>query len=120
MSTLTIDEAIQNQNVKDLLKLIKKNPTLPIVAMVDGEIVGGDDYGRWVGSFGGCRVDEYVYDEYYGDGCIMFKGDDDERLIEGIAEYKYNGTEEDYQRAKEELETMWVKAIIVYIDLPIE
>lgn len=107
-----------NNNITELLRLVKENPDLPILPMVDGEIVCGDEYGRWVGSFGKCRVDEYVIDKWYGDGCIQFKDDDDDRLIEGIAEHKYNGTEEDYQRAEEELKTMWIKAIIVNIDLP--
>lgn len=106
-----------NNNTIELLRLIQENPNLPIVPMVDNEIVGDGD-GRWVGSFGSCRVDEYTFDEYYGDGCIMFKGDDDDILIQGIAEYKYNGTKEDYKRAEEELKTMWIKAIIVNIDLP--
>lgn len=108
-----------NENIKELIRLAKENPELPIVAMVDGEICGGDDYFRWMGEIGRCYIDEYVIDEYYGDGCIKFKSyDDEDTIIEGIAEYKYNGTDEDYERAKKELETMWTKAIIVNIDLP--
>lgn len=31
-------------NIQKLVDLAKEHPDLPIVAMVDGEIVGGDDY----------------------------------------------------------------------------
>ena len=34
--------------IKELLKHIQENPDLPIVPMVDGEIVGSDEYGRWL------------------------------------------------------------------------
>ena len=45
-----------NENTKNLLELIQQNPDLPIVPMVDAEIVNGDDWGRWMGSFGAARV----------------------------------------------------------------
>ena len=34
-------------NIQKLVDLAKEHPDLLIVAMVDGEVVGGDDYGRW-------------------------------------------------------------------------
>lgn len=54
-----------NKNIARLIELATENPDLPIVAMVDGEIVG-DDYGMWLGSFGDVRVGEYVlYDDRF-------------------------------------------------------
>lgn len=50
MSVLTIDEGIQKQKNEAFLKLVKKNPTLPIVPMVDCEVVGGEGC-YWAGSF---------------------------------------------------------------------
>lgn len=35
----------ENQYRKELFKLMQENPDLPVVPMVDGEIVAGDDYG---------------------------------------------------------------------------
>ena len=32
-----------NENTKNLLEIIQQNPDLPIVPMVDAEIVNGDD-----------------------------------------------------------------------------
>lgn len=102
-----------------LLQLINENPDLPIVAMVSGEIVAGDDFCRWIGTFGECRVDEYIIDDWYGDGCVEFKSDADiDTIIEAIAETKYSGTEEGYKKAEKELKTMWTRAIVVNIDLP--
>lgn len=108
-----------NENIEKLLQLIKENPDLPILPMVDGEVCGGDDYNYWMGAWGRCRIDEYLIDEWYGDGCVRFKSDGDEdTIIEGIAEIKYDGTDEDYEKAEKEVASMWKKAIVVYICLP--
>lgn len=57
-----------NNKTQALLNLIKENPDLPIVPMVDYEVVE-DGYGRWMGSFGHCYVGEYAlfYDRYFDD-----------------------------------------------------
>lgn len=39
------------------LRLVKENPDLPIIPMVDSAVVGDADYGLWLGSFGDCRID---------------------------------------------------------------
>lgn len=97
-----------------LLKLCAENPDLPIIVAVDGDIVGGDEYAWWLGHIGYCRVDEYLIDDWYGGGCVRFKSDnDDDIIIEGIAEHKYEGTDEDYEKAEKLLKTLWTKAIVV-------
>lgn len=42
-------------NIKELLKLIKQHPDLPIVAMVESEVVA-DDYGYWMGEWGNVQL----------------------------------------------------------------
>lgn len=42
---------------QELLKLVAENPDLPIVAMVDWEVVG-DDGGRWLGHFSRVELGE--------------------------------------------------------------
>lgn len=42
----------ERKNHDDLFKLMQENPDLPVVPMVDADIVAGDDYGRWMGSWG--------------------------------------------------------------------
>ena len=106
---------------EELLKLIKENPDLPDVPMVHGEVVADDSYAYWMGAFNNCAIDEYMIDEWYGDGRVRFKSDEeDDTIIEGIAEYKYGDctNEDNWNKAKEFLKTLWKKAIIVYIGLP--
>ena len=76
-----------DKNTKELLELIKENPDLPILPMVNYEVCGGD-FAYWTGYFSRPVVDEFVFDEWYGDGCVRFKSDGDEdSIIEGIAEH---------------------------------
>lgn len=102
-----------------LIELIKQNPDLPIVAMVNGEVCGGDDFAYWMGCFSKSKIDEYIIDDWYGDGCVRFKSDSDEdTIIEGIAEHKFGDctNEKNWEKAKVYLKTLWEKAIICYIE----
>ena len=52
-----------NERNNELLRIVAENPDLPIVAMVDSDIVC-EDYGRWLASLGKAYVGEYaVYNE---------------------------------------------------------
>lgn len=52
-------------NIENFLNLVRENPTLPIVPMVDYKFVG-DGWCRWMGSFGYSEVGEYaLYDEHF-------------------------------------------------------
>lgn len=56
------------ENIKNLIELSAQHPDLPILAMVDGEIVCDDSYGRWLGSIGSVEIGEYVcYDDHFID-----------------------------------------------------
>lgn len=46
-------------NTDKLIRLIKENPGLPVVPVVDGEIVGDDSYQYWLGHFGRSEVKGY-------------------------------------------------------------
>ena len=59
--------------VHALLKLISENPELPIVPMVDSEIVADDGYNRWLGSWGMAHIGEYIV----GEESVIFRDDDD-------------------------------------------
>lgn len=102
----------------ELLKLIAENPELPVVPMVDTEVIGGDEFGYWMGEFGECKIAEYAIDEWVGDGIVRYKDDDttEESLVESIATRKYDGSDEAYEKAKKEAPALWEKAIIVYIN----
>ena len=68
------------ENLRKLIALIEENPDLPVMAMVDSEVVADDNCGRWFGSIGCCRVEEYALynDEYF---------DDKERFEEAYYDY---------------------------------
>ena len=60
-------------NIKDLLTLIQENPDLPVVPMVDQEIVADECYTWWLGKWGRCKKTKY----YSGRNYIHFYDDDE-------------------------------------------
>lgn len=101
-----------------LLELVRENPSLPIVPMTYFEVCCGDS-GYWLGKIESVEIKEYAVNEWNEDDAVLFKDEEgaEDKLIEAIAEYKYDGTEEDYNRAVKEAEKMWTKAIVVRIGL---
>ena len=110
-----------NANSKELIRLIQENPELPIVPMVYYEVVGGDDYSSWMGSWGKARIDEY----WHSDDRIYFKADDFEDLTETMmdkrCEEEWKGkTDDEMERLAEEIVNGydWVKCIAIWIGTP--
>lgn len=108
----------EQKNRDELFRLMRENPDLPVVAMVDGEIPG-DDSGWWLGAWGHVRVDEYLLTH----NCewMVFKSDDDvfdvlERHLSSEEFEKLPKAEEECRKIYDALP--WTKAIIVYINLP--
>lgn len=107
----------QQDNINQLLKLIKENPELKIVPMVDLEI-RGDDYAYYMGEWGTAEIDEY----HCADGRIYFKKHDFDELIDkwiddNYERYPKSPDELLEERAIAEIDTIeWTKAIIVRIN----
>ena len=107
----------QKQYREELFKLMQENPELPVLPMVDYEIIG-EDCGRWLGAWGSSHIGEYLI----GKERVYFREDDDpsevERLIcerQGEEIFTLLNDEE----AKENYAEMpRIKDIIVNIDLP--
>lgn len=131
-----------NERNQELIRIVAENPDLPIVAMVDSDIVC-EDYGRWLASFGNVYVGEYaVFNEKYYDDREDFKEDffscNDEELCEQfhfnpcitdyavrLGRYTAEQFEENDKADKavtkhldEIAEKFFTKAIIVNVDLP--
>ena len=131
-------------NTEKLLQLVQENPELPIVPMVDYEVVD-DGYGWWVGSFGRCSVGEYAlfYERYFddrGDFAEFYYDYNDDELCErfnydprihkySVAQGLYTKEQLEVNKANEKLLDEYIdkvadeyfkKAIIVYIGLPEE
>ena len=106
-----------NVFTKVLVELINENPELPVITMVDAEIVCDDSYGRWYSSIGCSRVDEYViYKKLYCDTKnIIYKSD----IIEIEEDLQERDEELTDEQAKEKaLSLDWKRAIFLNIDLP--
>lgn len=102
----------------EIIKLIEENPELPVVPMVDSEVVA-DDGGYWLGKWGRCEITEY----YAGREYIHFRDDDEENVLNDLVGCKYGHDSQGrdiYDLSDKEWETMvdalpWVKCIVVYI-----
>lgn len=102
----------------EIIKLIEENPDLPIVPMVDSEVVA-DDGGYWKGKWGRCEVTEY----YNGREYIHFRDDDEEDVLNDMAGCKYSHDplgRDIYDLTDEEWDALyksipWTKCIVVYI-----
>lgn len=102
----------------EIIKLIEENPDLPIVPMVNSEVVA-DDGGYWKGKWGRCEVTEY----YNGREYIHFKDDDEEDVLNDLVgcKYGYDPLGRDiYDLSDDEWDKLyksvpWVKCIVVYI-----
>ena len=109
---------LQQENIQHLLQLIKDNPELEIMPMVDTEVVPCDDFGCWMGSWGKASVDEY----WTNDDRIYFRSEDEDNLVEREADVIYD--QYDKSLPYEELEKIakanidkhdWQKIIVVRI-----
>lgn len=63
----------ERKNREELFKLMQENPELPVVAMVDSEIVQDEGYSRWMGAWGSSSIEEY----FIGEERIHFREEDD-------------------------------------------
>lgn len=103
---------------RELIKLINENPDLPVVPMVDYEVVG-DGYGYWMGKWGRCEITEY----YLGRESVHFKDDDEENVLNDLEDCRYGHDPQGrdiYELSDEDWNALyqsvpWTKAIVVYI-----
>ena len=108
--------------IEELLKLVKENPNLPIVPMVDSEVVGDYD-AYWMGAWGDSAIEEIYLgrDRYY-----IKSIDDEEDVLNGMEGCRYSYTEDGrdiYELSDEEWTELynslpWEKCIVVYITTP--
>lgn len=109
----------EKENREELFRLMQENPELPVVAMVNSEIVADDGYSYWRGAFGSVSVGEY----FAGDEKLHFREDDDlyevdNALDDYLDTEAYESIETDAEALTAYAELPWIKAIIIYIELP--
>ena len=117
--------ALEGKNLMTarLLQMIRENPDLPVVPMVNEEVVADDTHSWWLASFGMCSIDSY----YSDDERVWLKADDEDDLLDKWAddhEEELEGmtTEEAEVYANkhgtEWIESLpWIRAIMVWIEL---
>ena len=100
-------------NTQRLLQLVAEYPDLPVVPMVDSDIIGDGD-GYWLGEFGYCYVGEYAcYDDRFYEDRDELK----ERYYDNNAEDFEDYFDDDLEEALDlATDHMWTKAILVYIN----
>lgn len=105
-------------NKHDLFRLMQEHPELPVVPMVDSDVIAGDAYGRWLGKFGDTHISEY----YIGEDRVFIRDDDDsgevEELVSEICGYDVFDAMTDEEVKGAYSAVPWIRAIIVNIDLP--
>lgn len=108
-------------NLSELFILIKNNPDLPVIPVVDSEIVADDAYSSWLGSWGKARIATFLSTEKWG----MIEKEYDSALFERWFDYEECGiTKEmsDFEAEEimaEKIDSLpWQTAILVSIDLP--
>lgn len=107
------------KEMEQFLELIKENPDLPIVPMVDSEVVADDCYQNWLGAWGRSEVTEY----YLGRNAVHFKDDDEEDVLSDMVGCKYDRTPDGkdiYDLTDDEWDALyksipWTKCIAVRI-----
>lgn len=110
----------ENNYRTEFIKLMQRNPDLPVIPMIDGEACGDDEYARYVGSWGESYVAEYVI----GEDAVHFRESSadmceiEDVLTDGFVSYDDLECMPD-EEAKAAYDSLpWIKAIIVNIDLP--
>lgn len=113
----------QNKNLQELLGMMKENPELPVLPMVDSEIVADDGYNWWTAAWGYphigriCIANERVVEYEQDDVWSAFEdcGFDYDEC--GITEEMDDNEAE--QVAREYLAGLdWLDAILVSITTP--
>ena len=112
----------ERQNRDKLFRLMQENTDLPVIPFVDGEIVAGDNFATWMGSWGAARVDEFVLPPQDYEP-VIFKSDDDvfDTLEKFLPEEEFNALPDTEAECRPRYDALpWVKAIIVDICMPVD
>ena len=110
----------EKKNREELFRLMKENPDMPVVPMVDAGIVADND-GYWMGSWGSSQIQDFLI----GEEQVYFRNDDDPHEIEKVLCNEML-SEDDVEAMTDEKvhqaykDMPWIKAIVVYISYPEE
>lgn len=107
--------SVTNPKLAALLDLMQANPHLPVVPMVDAEVVADDTWGYWMGSWDHASLEKY----YKGEERIYFYDEKDmEDLIAEVKGWDWYDAASDEDVLEAYRALPWVKCIVVYITTP--
>ena len=107
--------------IKKLAKLHEEHSDLPVVTMVDTEVVPSDDYGFWKGNIRNVVIRKYITSR---NGEILFYDDKEYENVWDIYDYRYvrdkmplDVTEEEAEKILAKLyeKAPWIEAIIIWV-----
>ena len=108
----------ERENREELLYLIKENPELPVIPIIDSEI-GEGGYGCYcLGAFGSAYIDEYIIAANY-DERVLLKSDNDvfDTLERYMSDEEFEALPESEEECRPYYDKLpWIKAIIVNIE----
>ena len=81
---------MERENREGLFALMRTHPDLPVVPMVECDVVSDDSYGWWLGEWGRSEVTAF----YQGREHIHFKTDDEEDVLADMVGCGYYETED--------------------------
>ena len=102
----------KEKSTEELFKLMQENPDLPVVPMVDSDVITQEGWAWYIGRLASAEVDEYlVVDEI----TYTKSFDDLWDVLEAVyGEFKVSKmTEEEAAEAYQRLP--WIKAIMLYV-----
>ena len=101
---------------QELRKLIIANPDLPVIFMVNSDVVIDDFYANWLASISRVEVGKYCCykTRYYDDRNDL----EEEYFVDHEDELKHLENNEIDMIIKERTSSWWKRAIIVYVDVP--
>lgn len=115
----------ENKNVKKLLKLATENPSLPIVSMVQYEVVADDSFSYWLGEIESVTVEEL----WVSDGRTWTREDAEVECSSIVDEYapddvvaKIESLPDGKLREQAAMEWIkglpWMKCIVIFVGTP--
>lgn len=110
--TRKITEA-EKRNREKLFRLMRENPDLPVVPMVDSEVVADDSYSYWMGYWGCVELSGYILT----DDRVLFRGhSDDEEVLDALDECAGWEDWPDEKVDEAVKNFLWIECIVVCID----
>lgn len=108
------ESEIQKENIEKLFGYIKQNPDLPILPIVNSEVVPDDYCAYWAASWGESRIESYCF----SDGRIWFLSDDRDEIFDNFYSMPiYLSGEQEEKFIENAVSSLpWKRAIIVNIE----